>query len=101
MKKLLAIIIISLVAFACSHKTSSTTQTTLKESSATVTHEQYVEGRSVYEVNCQRCHALKNPQNYTLDEWSKWVDKMAPKAKLTDEQKTLVLNYGSVNVKAN
>ena len=99
MKKLLTVAIISLIAFACSHKTS--TQTTPKESSATVTHEQWLQGKVIYEASCQRCHTLKNPSNYTMDQWTTWVSEMAPKAKISEEQKAQIVAFGSVNVKAN
>jgi cytochrome c5 len=102
MKKLIAILSISLIVFACSHKTTTRTSATIAEmktSSATVSHEQFMEGKITYEANCARCHALKEPSNYTADEWTKWIDKMAPRAKISEEQKQQIFNYVSVNAK--
>ena len=100
MKKLVTIVILSFFIFACSHKTASTTSgTALKTSSATVTQEQFMEGKMVFEANCAKCHKLRNPASHTKEQWVKWLDKMAPKAKLTDEQKAQVYNYVSVNAK--
>lgn len=100
MKKFLVLFSIVFIVFACSHKTTSSASSSVeKTQSATVSHAQYLEGKAVYETNCAKCHKLKDPHNYTSEEWGKWVDKMAPKAKLTDEQKQQVYNFGSVNVK--
>jgi cytochrome c5 len=96
MKKFLILSAISFIVFACSHKTASTA---MKTSSATVSHEQFLAGKEVYEANCAKCHKLKDPRSHTPEEWVTWIDKMAPKAKITDEQKTQIYNYVSVNAK--
>ena len=102
MKKSLTTLIISLLVFACSHKTATIVTTTVaKTSSATVTNEQYADGDKIFKMKCGRCHALKNPGKYTLQEWTKWLDKMAPKARLNDDQKAQVFNFVSVNAKGN
>jgi nitrate/TMAO reductase-like tetraheme cytochrome c subunit len=49
--------------------------------------------KETYEANCQRCHNLKKPANYTALEWPRLVDKMAPKAGISEEQKAAILNY--------
>lgn len=104
MKKLITIVIISLVVFACSHKTTSTTTktaTAMKTESATVTNAQYLEGKTVYEAKCGRCHKLFSPDKGNMTQWTKWLNAMAPKAKLTDEEKQMVTNYISVNALEN
>lgn len=102
MKKVFIISALSLVAFACSHKTTPTT-TTVKErvESATVSHEQYLEGKSIYAASCIKCHALKEPNRGNMTQWDKWLNKMAPKAKISDEQKMKIRDFISVNAKAN
>lgn len=103
MKKSWTILCISLFVFACSHKTVPTAANlegrVMKTSSSTVTNEQYVQGKAVFEANCGRCHKYRDPTKYTTTQWTKWLDKMAPKAKLSDEQKMQVFNFVSVNAK--
>ncbi len=105
MKKSIAILFISIVIFACSHKTTSTvTKTevaTEKMESATVSNEQFSAGKTVYDAKCGRCHKLHNPNRGNMTQWTKWIDRMAPKAKLTADEKQLVMDYVSVNALSN
>lgn len=89
MKKSIIVLAVSVIVFACSHKTTtSTTATpTVKEESATVSHAQYEEGKALSLTYCTKCHAEKDPARGNMAQWDKWLDKMAPKAKITDEQK--------------
>ena len=50
-------------------------------------------GRELYINKCASCHTLYAPEKFNKTEWNKWVDKMAPKAKLTQEEKVLVKAY--------
>jgi cytochrome c5 len=104
MKKLITIVMISVVVFACSHKTTSTvtkTEITTKTESAMVSNAQYLEGKLVFETKCGKCHKLKDPARGNMTQWTKWIDKMAVKAKLTPEQKMQVTNFISVNALSN
>lgn len=51
------------------------------------------QGQQIFAGNCGKCHKLYKKEDFTSDRWTKIVDKMAPKAKLTEEQKSLVLAY--------
>jgi|JI61114BRNA_FD_contig_41_2654662_length_647_multi_3_in_0_out_0_1 cytochrome c5 len=115
MKKVLTLSIVSLIVFACSHKTTSTVtkteevKTTVatetaaieKTESATVTNEQFLAGKAVYSAKCGNCHKLKEPSRGNMTQWTKWIDRMAPKAKLTEDEKAQVTAYVSVNAKPN
>lgn len=105
MKKIITISILSLIIFACSHKTKSTvTKTevaTEKTESATVSNAQFMVGKTVYEAKCGRCHKLFSPTKGNMSQWTGWIDRMAPKAKLTDEEKQQVTDYISVNALTN
>lgn len=106
MKKLITIVMISMVVFACSHKTTSTVTktevvTATKTESATVSNAQYLEGKLVFETKCGKCHKLKDPARGNMVKWTKWIDRMAVKAKLTPEQKMQVTNFISVNALSN
>ena len=109
MKKLITICTLSLVVFACSHKTTSSTTKTetpaetaspkiSAEAAAAVTIE--MKG-ALYAASCVRCHKLVEPSKFTKDEWVGWLDKMAPKAKITAEQKAQIYDYVSANAKVN
>jgi len=50
-------------------------------------------GRTIFEKNCQKCHALPNLENPPSEGWVKRLDLMAPKAHLSDAQKAEVLGY--------
>ena len=105
MKKSFIILSISLIAFACSHKTTPATtavkeEVKNREESATVSHEQFLEGKALSLTYCTKCHAEKNPNRGNMAQWDKWLDKMAPKAKISGEQKMKIRDYISVNAKS-
>ncbi len=108
MKKVLTLSMVSLIVFACSHKTATTVtknEDTLApspkisaEAAATVTMDQK---SALYAASCVRCHKLVSPAKFTKEEWVGWLDKMAPKAKITPEQKSQIYDYVSANAKVN
>ena len=56
-------------------------------------------GQKVYESSCGKCHDLKKPDTYTQERWVGLVNWMAPKAKVTDEEKAKVLADVRMNAK--
>ena len=50
-------------------------------------------GKNLYEISCVRCHKLKDPAKYTAQQWPGLVNKMQKRAKITDEQKAIILSY--------
>lgn len=50
-------------------------------------------GKELFLAKCGRCHALKQPENYTAERWTGIMEKMAPKARLTDDEKKNVVAY--------
>jgi len=50
-------------------------------------------GKMFYENSCVRCHSLKVPGNYTAQEWPGILNKMQPKARISDQQKNIILSY--------
>lgn len=50
-------------------------------------------GREIYINKCGGCHSLIIPERYNANDWNIWVDKMGPKARMSDEEKHLVLKY--------
>lgn len=51
------------------------------------------QGHDVFQNHCGKCHKLPKPDSRTNPEWTKVLKKMAPKAKLTDDQAELVYKY--------
>lgn len=41
---------------------------------------------SVYQSKCSKCHALRNPENYSKAEWKHNVERMAKRAGLTPQE---------------
>lgn len=75
--------------------TSTSTGTAASSTIATpsATTENIAQGKTVYENNCGKCHALPNPAAYSDEKWVGVMNWMAPKAKLTDEQKAFAYLY--------
>lgn len=51
------------------------------------------QGHDLYQNNCNKCHKLPKPANHTNQEWTKILQKMAPKAKLHSDQSDLIYKY--------
>lgn len=51
------------------------------------------EGRATYVNRCGGCHSLKAPKSKPQAEWTSWVAKMAPRSRLSELQRTSVLQY--------
>ncbi|MEN9446954.1 MAG: hypothetical protein RJA25_243 [Bacteroidota bacterium] len=101
MRNFFIILAFSTILIACSHKVASTTSTTptpATEPIKTTTLSMEQKG-ALYAASCVRCHRLVHPDEYTKDEWIGWLDKMAPKAKLTAEQKNHVFDFLAANAK--
>lgn len=80
----------AIVLFACKSALYVPSKETIK---ADVNIETLKKGRALYVNNCSSCHALYLPEKYSKKEWIKSVDDMAPKAKITNEEKELILAY--------
>ncbi len=72
---------------SCAEKPVSTSST------QTIKSDQLAQGKTVYENSCAKCHELPNPKSYSSEKWIAIMKWMAPKAKLTQEQSTMVYNY--------
>jgi cytochrome c5 len=90
-----AIIIILVLAFvSCTTKLYIPSEANVnKRETASLAELQ--QGKEIYSNKCERCHKLPKPEKHQPEEWTKILKKMAVKAKLTDDQKTLVFKYVS------
>lgn len=50
-------------------------------------------GRVLYEASCNRCHALWMPASHRAEEWPFYVRKYGRKARLSAEERDLVVAY--------
>lgn len=51
------------------------------------------EGKTIYENACNKCHGLFEPSKHTDEEWINTLSRMAPRAKLTNDQHQMVYDY--------
>lgn len=50
-------------------------------------------GKSLYEDSCANCHKLFPASRHDKEGWVVTMDRMAPKAKISEEEKKLIYNY--------
>jgi len=106
MKKAITIITFSLLVFACSRKTVSTSSTAptattsasptegSTESTSVAAHAALVEqGKGIYTTKCAKCHAAKDVTAFTTTRWEGILQKMIPKAKLNETESQQVTAY--------
>jgi|SRR5665647_1453043 len=58
-----------------------------------------LQGQTLYENNCKRCHRLYNASEFTAARWPTILYSMQKKAKITDQQKELIYGYLAINAK--
>ena len=51
------------------------------------------DGRELYIAKCSGCHALYAPSKYTTAEWSREIDEMSQRSRLTDEDEARIAAY--------
>ncbi|MFM2156265.1 MAG: hypothetical protein RL516_1014 [Bacteroidota bacterium] len=93
--------ILAVLAIVSCSKKIATTTTTVAPAAVTdpIILAKITEGKSLYESNCNKCHSLHNPGKYNEQQWTKYLDWMAPKAEITAEQKETIFAYLSNNAK--
>ena len=57
-------------------------------------------GRILYESSCNKCHALYMPASYGVEEWPFYVRKYGRKARLSVDERDLVLSYLQAHARA-
>ena len=51
------------------------------------------EGERLYRAKCRSCHVLPDPQKYSDDKWVEIVEHYGQRARLSADQKKLILRY--------
>ncbi len=58
-----------------------------------ITPESLAEGKSLYGMNCAKCHELFDPKSYSAEEWTPIVLRMQKKARISDEHREKIYAY--------
>jgi hypothetical protein len=58
-----------------------------------VTVDSLEQGRSLYVARCGSCHSLYLPSSFDATGWQERLGLMAPRARLNDDERTLVYKY--------
>ena len=86
--RILGIAIVVMVIYSCSSKLVIPSG----EAKKGLTPE-LAEGKTLFVNNCAKCHNLKNPNNYTPEEWKPILLRMQKKAKISDTDRDKIYNY--------
>ncbi|WP_300565964.1 cytochrome c [Flavobacterium sp.] len=86
--KIVALAIVGILLYSCAPKFASTTA-----AKNVVLTPALAEGKNLFESNCAKCHGLPPVTQHTKEDWIPVLDRMAKKAKVTDEQKASIYNY--------
>jgi hypothetical protein len=87
-----ALAVLGIVIYACSPKVATSAPTAIA-STETVLSPELAKGKSLYEDSCAHCHKLFPTSKHDKEGWVTTLDRMAPKAKITAEEKALIYNY--------
>lgn len=92
--KVIVIVAVGLALFSCSKKVAAPVVTPeVKVTETPALPVAIAEGKKIYENSCGRCHKLFPAAKHDKAGWSSTIERMAPKAKITEEQKKLVYDY--------
>ena len=86
-KKIVVLLFFAAIIYSC------TQSLYMPVVSDAVRQEHLMQGRKLYVDRCSGCHNLHFPNEYTEQQWKMQLEEMQVKAKITDEQKELILDY--------
>jgi mono/diheme cytochrome c family protein len=93
MKKFM-IVAILVVLGACHSQKNLTKQPSVTPAApAPASVSELQQGQEMFQANCGRCHKLPNPSAFNAQQWTKILEKMGPKARLTADQQQLVYKF--------
>ena len=58
-----------------------------------------IAGQSTFNAKCGRCHGLKVAGDYSVERWANILAVMAPRANLTETERSNVFEYVKANAK--
>jgi len=59
------------------------------------------QGKMTYEKNSAKCHGLFSPERFTQQKWAKIMPVMQKKAKISNEEASLISKYVNARAKQN
>ena len=95
--KIGSILLLGVVLYSCSPKVVPVTETKEENKTTIVLTAELAEGKSIYENNCNKCHKLYNPSDYSAVEWVPILNEMQKKAHLDDVARNKIYNYLIMN----
>ena len=93
---LLIFVATAILSTACTKSSSGTSSLyvpTSADATANATLDELTNGRALYVANCNSCHDLYNPDNYTPTQWKSILTSMGPKSGMSASQILLVTKY--------
>ena len=66
---------------------------TTADVTSTATLTELLQGRTLYINNCNSCHGLYSPDNYTSTEWKSIINNMGPRTSMSSSEILLVTKY--------
>lgn len=96
MKKIIIIFVIAFTLYGCAsqlYQPSTINVQKAQQVNPGITLGQMKAARNLYVTTCSSCHYLHLPDEFTSARWLKVLDKMQPKAKISDKQKKLLFTY--------
>jgi mono/diheme cytochrome c family protein len=66
---------------------------TAADVTATATLAQLQQGRALYSSNCNSCHGLYIPENFTPAQWGSILNSMSPRTGMSSSQVLIVSKY--------
>ena len=90
--KLIALALTAVLISSCSSKKGVAVAEKETPKEVVLTPE-LIEGKTLLEGKCVRCHKLYEPKKYSQEQWKPILVKMQKKARLDDVQIALISNY--------
>jgi cytochrome c5 len=96
--KITLLAIFSVIIYSCASKSSIPTEVTTKKEpeglpfTRALTPE-LMEGKTLYENNCGKCHELYDTKAFSAEKWKPIVEDMRKKARLSEADGLKIFNY--------
>jgi hypothetical protein len=84
------------ISMSCSKSNSSGSSLytpTTADVTSTATLTELLQGRTLFINNCNSCHGLYSPDNYTATEWKSIISNMGPRTSMSSSEILLVTKY--------
>ncbi|HNP32603.1 MAG TPA: c-type cytochrome [Flavobacterium sp.] len=100
--KIAALALAAVIIYSCKSSSTATATTEAKPNvvattaSPTVLTPELMEGKSLYENNCAKCHRLYDTKEFSAEDWKPIVARMQKKAHLDDIAGQKIYNYVSM-----